>query len=386
MIITAVDGTLELKDQLRDYKYRGEESAHMNFFDFMLETYEGSMEVNADVSGPDQNADDENNDDETPRSRGRGRPLSARIPYQDEARKGKRARIQRSKGHETLPRFVGKWFSRSDTDSEKDMHRASMLMLLKPWRNLQELKDNTETFEDAYSRFMAQADEKIHRVVTNIQYYYECSDGAKAEREKANANPQPGNADADDTGRPEFAVNVDEREVDEIYAAINSEEEITDDDIERAQLMTTDARERLYSQSAVWLGYDVGFFEDAEPSTGSTRLARAMKYDEAEKITAWEKQLKATACEQMNEFGTINIADEINEVGSLIAHADPVETAEMMHDIRATVPEVQQQGGEEGVTRVELAKLNEQQRRAHDIIEEKLKEHLAGEFKKKKKQ
>ena len=55
---------LELKkDQLRDYKYRGEELAHMNFFEFMLENYEGSMEVDNDVSGPDQNADDE-----TPRS------------------------------------------------------------------------------------------------------------------------------------------------------------------------------------------------------------------------------------------------------------------------------------------------------------------------------
>ena len=136
-------------------------------------------------------------------------------------------------------------------------------------------------------------------------------------------------------------------------------------------------------ESAVWLGYDAGFFKDVEPSTGSTRLARAMKSDEVEKITAWEKQLKAITHEQMNEFGTINIADELNEVGSLIAHADPVETAEMTHDIRATVPEVHQQGGGEGVTRVELAKLNEQQQRVHDIIGEKLKEHLAGELKKK---
>ena len=382
MIVTAVDGTLELKDQLRDYRFRGEELVHMNFFDFMLETYESSMEADSNVNEPDRNVDDENDDDETPRSRGRGRPLSARIPYQDEARKAKCARIQRSKGHETLPRFVGKWFSRSDTESEKDMHKASMLMLLKPWRNLQELKDNMETFEDAYNRFMAQADEKIHRVVANIQYYYECSDGAKAEREKANANPQPGNADADDNDRPEFAVDVDKREVDELYAAINSEGEITDDDIERARLMTTDARERLYGENAVWLGYEAGFFEDAEPSTGSTRLARAMLSDEAEKIAAWDKQLKATAREQMNEFGTINIADD-NEVGSSIGHADPVETAETAHDIRARAPAVQQQGGGESATRVELAKLNEEQRRAHDIIEERLKEHLAGEIRKK---
>jgi hypothetical protein len=103
--------------------------------------------------------------------------------------------------------------------------------------------------------------------VQNLVFHREssfgkCSDGAKAEWEKANANPQPGNADADDNDRPEFAVEVDEREVDELYAAINSEGEITDDDIERARLMTTDARERLYGENAVWLGDEAGFFED----------------------------------------------------------------------------------------------------------------------------
>ena len=54
MIITAVDGTIELKDQLRNYKYRGEALAHMNFFDFMLETYEDSMEVEDDDDRPVQ--------------------------------------------------------------------------------------------------------------------------------------------------------------------------------------------------------------------------------------------------------------------------------------------------------------------------------------------
>jgi len=40
--LTVVDGSVELKDQLRDYKYRGEELEYMNFLNFMLDTYEGS--------------------------------------------------------------------------------------------------------------------------------------------------------------------------------------------------------------------------------------------------------------------------------------------------------------------------------------------------------
>ncbi len=113
-----MDGTIELKDQLRDYKFRGEELTTMNFLDFMLDTYEDS----------------------------------------------KHCRIRRSQGHETLSRFIGKLFCRSDNDHDRDLFRGSMLMLLKPWRNLHQLKGPTETFETAFDNFISQADEKAHRV------------------------------------------------------------------------------------------------------------------------------------------------------------------------------------------------------------------------------
>ena len=37
-----------------------------------------------------------------------------------------------------------------------------------------------ESFEDAYNNFISQTDQKTLRVIANIQYFYECSDGAKA--------------------------------------------------------------------------------------------------------------------------------------------------------------------------------------------------------------
>lgn len=69
MIISAVNGTVELKDQLQDYKYRGEALVHMNFLQFMLDTYDSSKEVDGNVNRPEQNDDNE-------RTRGLGRPLS----------------------------------------------------------------------------------------------------------------------------------------------------------------------------------------------------------------------------------------------------------------------------------------------------------------------
>jgi len=156
-----VDGTIELKDQLRDYKFRGEELTTMNFLDFMLDTYEDSKDNKGDesavglVNNPAEDA---------PKSRGPGRPPSACIPYQDEVAKGKHCRIRRSQGHETLSRFIGKLFCRSDNDHDRDLFRGSMLMLLKPWRNLHQLKGPMETFETAFDNFISQADEKAHRV------------------------------------------------------------------------------------------------------------------------------------------------------------------------------------------------------------------------------
>jgi hypothetical protein len=88
VILTATNDGIELKDQLRDYKFRGEELAHTNFLISMLDTYETSTIVQID-----DNSAFLNTADETPQTRGPGRPLSARIPYQDEAGKPKRCRI-----------------------------------------------------------------------------------------------------------------------------------------------------------------------------------------------------------------------------------------------------------------------------------------------------
>jgi len=376
--ITVVDGTIELKDQLRDYQFRGEELTQMNFLSFMLETYEDQKdnndEANITVIKPT---------DGSPNHRVPGRPPSARIPYQDEAGKGKRCRIKRLPGHETLPGFIGKWFCQSDSDNEKDLFRASMLMLLKPWRKLIKLKGPTETFENAYNRFISQTDSQTLRVVTNMQYYFECSDGAKAERRRANTRTEhsgPGERNGGDLN-----IDIDDNEeIDDVYAAIgNMFEEITEEDIERAQVMKVHPRERLYGEAAVALGYDVGFFEDTDISTVPTNYARKMELEEGGKIQAWEAQLKATTHNQIKRFGTIDITGELNEAGPSIQTVGPASV---------TTPAIWSLGEptptdcvvpETAVQRVELANLNEEQRRAPNIIEEKLNEHMTSELKKK---
>ena len=56
-----------LKDQLRDYKFRGDALQSMNFLDFMLNTYEGNKE------GETENEGEIGGDRNEPNSRRRGR-------------------------------------------------------------------------------------------------------------------------------------------------------------------------------------------------------------------------------------------------------------------------------------------------------------------------
>ncbi|KAG1866095.1 hypothetical protein F4604DRAFT_1585958 [Suillus subluteus] len=66
-----------------------------------------------------------------------GRPRNARVQYLSTHPKyGVRQRIICSQGHNTLPNFIGRYFPRQDDPDIYDFYCASMLLLLKPWRDI----------------------------------------------------------------------------------------------------------------------------------------------------------------------------------------------------------------------------------------------------------
>ena len=101
-----------------------------------------------------------------------------------------------------------------------------------------------------------------------MQYYFECLDGAKEQRKKTSTW-------VEEAGLNNDAGDIDnEDEIKDIYAAISGGfEEITDDEIERARVMKTYGRDRLYGTSAIALGYDVGFFKDDDTGIAYTNTA-----------------------------------------------------------------------------------------------------------------
>ncbi|KAI5892665.1 uncharacterized protein SCHCODRAFT_02481063, partial [Schizophyllum commune H4-8] len=63
----------------------------------------------------------------------------------------------------------------SEGDDEcGDLRRASIMMLLKPWRRLTDLKDAGQTWESAYDMFMLGATTRDHRVIAGLQYFHDC--------------------------------------------------------------------------------------------------------------------------------------------------------------------------------------------------------------------
>jgi hypothetical protein len=98
---------------------------------------------------------------------------------------GKRCRIIKSDGHETMPNFAGAWFPRNNVEELHDFYYASMLALLQPWRDIADLKRDDEMFKQVFDKFITSANEITMDIIANIQYPHKCSDSAiKAFRTK----------------------------------------------------------------------------------------------------------------------------------------------------------------------------------------------------------
>ncbi len=106
----------------------------MNVLDFLVNTYEEDITKSPHRS----NVGDSNiNDDRVCRQR--GRQPNERIRYlAQHPNYAKKTRVVCSKRHRSLPNFIGQYFPQRDNSKPMShvFYCASMLMLLKPWRNV----------------------------------------------------------------------------------------------------------------------------------------------------------------------------------------------------------------------------------------------------------
>lgn len=365
-MLQVIDGTVQLKDQLRDYTYRGEGLDHMSFMDFILNTYEGQKAENQPVMT------EEGGDGDDPRET-RGRPANGRVAYMPEARKGDRCRIIRMTGHETLPRFVGKWFPRNDSDDrqEQDFYHAQMLLLLRPWREMSNLMGQQQNFQEAFENLLITTSKRERNIIHNIQYYYECSDGAKARREEEKYQNNAPLA---------FELEVDEEDLvileDEGYTRnIN---DINEDDIERARHLRTHQRETRFGDNAITEAFDAGIFKDWPVTEAWKTGAHLLQEEDWAKIKSWEKQLKETTRKMVQEGLTLQSIEPGDAIEPVIIETERDPPEETEPRIEGIYEGEEEASLETIARRPKLAMLNTEQRLAHNMVEDKLKDMLTG--------
>ena len=363
-VIALVDGTVTLKDQLKDYQYRGPELNDMSYLTFMIETYEGKSLAEID------------ND----QARTRGRPRSQRVSYLPEAKKNGRCRIVRASGHETLPRFAGRWFPRNDRPDVAEYYSASMLFLLKPWRTLADLKSSIETFASSLQSTRLTGGKAMETFIENVQYYHLCSDQAVQRRAEENARENSSEQRDTTTNQSlldfEYEAIQDEEypgnEDDQIWIQTD-EEDITEADIEAARLTQRPVREDLFATSAMFAAYDANIFDaNQERLEQYIPVSSQATPDDIATFKAWDKTLKSISRSQSEELGIIDPSLAIPSIEQSV----PTLPAVVEHDQGDGEHANGQEFTEE---RPKLLLLNKEQRRAHDIVERKLKEHLEGE-------
>ena len=194
------EGRLHVRRQVDDYTLRDTEFESMSFLTYMVETYE--RRIRERDSG---HIEDDNDDNESTQV---GQYLSPHPKCTTHIR------VRRMENHNFLPNVVGPWFPRRDgEESTKPFYYASMLALLNPWRDLRDLKEENETWENRFNIFMQSASQRDKDVISGSQYYYESKDvvnerGFEEEMETNVVNRGEEDDDIEDENLDESAVNI----------------------------------------------------------------------------------------------------------------------------------------------------------------------------------
>jgi hypothetical protein len=163
MLIGDSEGRLRVQRQVEDYAYRGVEFETMGFLTFVVETYERRLKNETTGSEKEQ------------RENSGSSPMTESGRYMnDHSRSSTHVRVCRADNHNTLPNIVGPWLPRRDgEESTRPFYFAAMLAFLKPWRDLNRLKNDGDTWESAFDRYMQTASQRDRDVVSGCQYYYD---------------------------------------------------------------------------------------------------------------------------------------------------------------------------------------------------------------------
>ena len=223
-------GQLHTKSQMTDYKLRGDDLQDQNMILFFIDTFENQIDpkTHLNLEGRNENAN----------TKCCGRPHNECVLYAEEhPQYSSKHQVYWRHNHNTLPNFVGPAFPHSDDKDSCDLYCACMLVLLKPWRNMEtDLKQSNDTWEAVFEKFLNDAPTNVQDILSNIQYFHKCEAAAcnSADVQMMPVNEEPMEVEEDVPYVPE---NIDQGNTD----ALPIKPMLTQEDI-HAQLAVEKAK------------------------------------------------------------------------------------------------------------------------------------------------
>jgi hypothetical protein len=77
-----------------------------------------------------------------------------------------------------MPDFLGQWLPHCDDPHIHNFYIASVLMLLKPWREARDIHQENLSWEESFTAFISKASPAMEHLLDNFQFYYACENVA----------------------------------------------------------------------------------------------------------------------------------------------------------------------------------------------------------------
>lgn len=333
---------------------RGEELSQYSFLQFVQDTWEADHSPKSESSLAEDSGPLEPIDQilRTSQNRSRaGRVAHARSHYLPAHPKHKkRVRVVRAPGHNTLPNIVGPFIERGDRPETYDLHCASILALLKPWRTVADLLLPGCSWSESLATFKASASRRELQIISGVDFHYQSREAALDDSQMDGIGDIAASA-AKDNGLPDAEEQV-EGEFDAMLLGLDSYQS------------TRPSGEVLHGQIAVDLGQKCGLLHRTDPSGWEHSQEPLINTSSAllQQVELWKSALTMQAAAQRAARTQPDSVEHVALSAGGSITLDGTQSSEgLVYAVTQPPPSK--------VTHINVNHLNSDQRRAYNIIQ-----------------
>jgi hypothetical protein len=217
-----------------------------------------------------------------------------------------------------MPYFLGPWFPKREEENCNGLFEASMLALFKPWRTMADLKQENRSFREAFDIFVANTLAETCQIIRNVQFFHECSEGARQCTEADESAVELTQA----TVWTELNLEMVEGSPEDMDTNSNLFDRlIFEEDIFQVLDQPYSPREQLFAEAAIAIGMEAGVLRGDEYSAAYPQVAPLANKSNLQRFQTWEAVLhsvpdKTTAITPLSE------AQDLLSLGELLVSMD----------------------------------------------------------------